>query len=296
MVVIEVGFPRPNFTGLKKYLAFSLPQIPGKILLWLIISSDRYFITHFINLSETGVYSSSHTLANLTSLFYMPISFVLYPVVSRLWEQKRISEVKSYLENSTRVFLMLSIPAAAGIALLSQPLLRVLTTPEFLAGNGLVLLLAVGTIFLGIYNINVNVILLVMKTKLLPLVIAIASATSVLMNFVLIPRLGILGAGVSNIVAYFVLAAIVTFWAKNVIHYRIDFILTGKVIAATLIMSVCLYFLRVDSVWKILLAIVVGAIVFGSVFILLKGLSAQDKQLIRRFVRGLIPGISKKIL
>jgi len=56
------GFPVLNFTGMKQFLAFSVPQMPSGVLLWIIAASDRYFITHFLGLSETGIYSSSNAL------------------------------------------------------------------------------------------------------------------------------------------------------------------------------------------------------------------------------------------
>ena len=77
VVIHEEGFPAPNFSGIRLFLVFSIPQIPSGILLWIIESSDRYFITHFLNLSQTGIYSTSNTLGGLIALFYAPISFVL---------------------------------------------------------------------------------------------------------------------------------------------------------------------------------------------------------------------------
>jgi len=192
MLVREVGWPLPNITGLKSYLAFSAPQMPGGILLWIILSSDRYLITHFLNLSETGIYNSSYALGSLISLFYFPIQFVLYPTLSRLWDEKRIHDVKNYLEYCSRLFLTLAIPAAAGIALLSQPLLKILTTSQFLVGDVLVLLISIGTLFLGIYQINVNIVMLLKKTKLLPLLIGVSSIVSIVINVILIPRFGLI--------------------------------------------------------------------------------------------------------
>ena len=94
-----------------------------------------------------------------------PIAFVIFPWVSRLWEENRIPAVKSYFEYAARLFLTLAIPSALGMFILSQPLLKILTTSEYLAGGVLVLLVAIGTIFLGIYQINVYIVLLAKKTK-----------------------------------------------------------------------------------------------------------------------------------
>jgi O-antigen/teichoic acid export membrane protein len=294
MIVREVGWPTPNVVGLKNYLSFSLPQIPGIVLLWLMSSSDRYFITHFLGLSQAGIYQSSYQLAAVVRMFYSPIVFVLYPTLSRLWDEKRFVEVKNYLQHSTRLLLTLGIPAAVGIALLSQPLLGLLTTREFLAGENLVFLISIGTVLLGINQINGQIILLEKRTRVLPLITVIASVVSVGMNTILIPRIGILGAGISNIVSYFVLALIVTIWVYRTISYKFDFQYVAKVVAATVPMAACIYFLRVDSIGGIFWGVISGILVFVAGLYVLRAFSEKDKRLIRGMLVRLVPGNTYK--
>ena len=289
MIIRDIGLPLPNLAGLKAFLAFSVPQIPSSILMWLVGVSDRYFITHFLSLSQTSVYSTSDTLGGLIALFYSPINFVLLPIVSRLWENKRTADVRIYLEYSTRLFLTLAIPAAFGLALLSQPLLKILTTSQYLAGSELVLLVAFGTIFLGIYEINMYIILLVQQTKWLPLMILGATVISVGINTTLIPRIGIIGGAIATIASYFVLAAIVTVWAKKAISYRFDYKFLSKVMAAALVMALCLYFLDANGILGIILAVIVGTVIYGGALLLMRAFSEQDKRLVRETLTEIIP-------
>jgi len=289
MIIRDIGLPIPNFGGLKAFLAFSVPQIPSSILMWIIGVSDRYFITHFLGLSQTSIYSTSDALGGLISLFFTPISFVLLPVLSRLWENKRIAEVRTYLEYSTKLFLTIAIPAALGLALLSQQLLQILTTSQYLAGSELVLLVAFGTIFLGIYQINMYIILLVKQTKWLPLMILGATVISVGINITLIPIIGIIGGAIATIASYFVLATIVTVWTRKAISYRFDLKFLIKVIAAALLMALCLYFLNAKSVLGIMIAIIAGTVIYGCALLLMRAFSQQDKRLVKQTISGIIP-------
>ncbi|MDD5093324.1 MAG: oligosaccharide flippase family protein [Dehalococcoidia bacterium] len=289
LIIREIGFPKPNTMGLGEFLAFSIPQLPSSLLLWIVSSSDRYFITHLISISQAGVYSSSNTLASLMALFYAPIGFVLYPTLSKAWEQNRLVEVRNYLEYSTKLFLTLAIPATAGLAILSQALLNLLTTPEFLVGGRLVLLVAIGAVFLGIYQMNLYIVLLVRKTKWLPLFVGAAAAISVGTNVALIPRIGIMGAAVSNIASYFLLASIVSLWARETVHYSIDLLYLGKVIVATLVMGLCLWVMDLNGPFGIILGAFSGMVIFGIGLLLMRAFSEQDKQLVRETVRALMP-------
>ncbi|MCL0058163.1 flippase [Dehalococcoidia bacterium] len=289
MIVNEVGIPHPSFQGIKSYLSFSVPMIPSGVLFWVINSSDRFFITHILSISEAGMYSVSHTLGSLISLFWMPIGFVLFPMVSKLWEQKEVSKVRNYFEYSTKLFLTLAIPAAVGIYILSQPLIAILATPEFMVGGGLVFLIALSTVLLGLWQINAYIILLVEKTKWFPLIIGIAAITNAGINIVLIPKVGIIGAAISTIVSYFMLSAIGTVWARRAISYKIDFRFLSKVVVATLVMALCLRFIEIGSALSIVLAVIAGAAIFGFVLFLSRTFSREDRRLIREALAGLNP-------
>jgi O-antigen/teichoic acid export membrane protein len=167
--------------------------------------------------------------------------------------------------------------------------LKSLTTTAYLVGWQLVLLIAIGGIFLGIYQINIYIMYLVKKTKWLPVLIAASSVTSVGINYLLIPRIGIMGAAISNIAAYFVLASTVSIWASKTIQYGIDLKHFAKVVAASTVMALCLHFLKIDNAQGIVLSVVIGAVVFGMILFLLGGLSFEDKQIIRQLIKGIIP-------
>ena len=281
MIINEIGIPHPSFQGVKSYLAFSIPMIPSGILFWVINSSDRFFITHFLSLSEAGIYSASYSLGSLVSLFWMPIAFVLFPTVSKFWEQKDSARVRSYFEYSAKLFLTLALPASVGLYILSQPLLGILTTAEFMVGGNLVFLIALGVILLGLWQINVYIILLVEKTKWLLLIIGIAALINAGINIVLIPKIGIMGAAISTIVSYFVLSAIGTIWARRVISYKLDFKFLSKVVLSALLMGFCLRFIAIDSALSIILVIIVGGIVFCLGLLLFGAFSREDRRLIK---------------
>ena len=286
MIVREIGLPKPAVEGLKGYLAFSVPQIPSGIVLWVIDASNKYFITHLLNLSQTGTYSASYTIGLLISVFYFPIHVVLFPTVSRLWEQKELSRVRSYFEYSNKVFLAVAIPGAAGLYILSQPLLAVFTSSDYMVGGGLVLLIALGIMLFGVYQINLYAILLVQQTKWLPLMVAIAVLTNAGINLALIPKIGIMGAAISTIVSYFILAAIVIVWSSKVISYRLDFRFLAKVIAGTLLMAFCLSFINIGGILGIIVTAVAGVSIFALALWLLRAFSSEDKKLIKEIILG----------
>jgi O-antigen/teichoic acid export membrane protein len=276
----EDGIPKPNFSYAGLLLAFSLPQIANSLLLWIVRLSDRYFITSFLGLTETGVYSSSIVLASVITLFYAPVNFVLYPLASKLWDNAEYSRVKKYLEASTKLFLLLSIPACAGLALLSQPLLKLLTTTGFLAGSLVVLLISVGNLCLGLFQLHVNIIYLEKRTKLLPAIISMAAFTTIILNFILVPIVGLLGSAIANIVSFSILAAVMIGYSSKRVKYRLDSILVIKSVFATVIMSVFLWLFRSDGIVNLVLSVLIGSMIYAVVLYFLKVFSDNDLRLL----------------
>jgi O-antigen/teichoic acid export membrane protein len=197
--------------------------------------------------------------------------------------------VKNYLEYSTRLFLALAIPGAVGLYMLSQPLLAIITTSQYVVGGGLVLLLAVGAILFGIYQINFQSVLLVQQTKWLLLMVGIAAAVNAGINIIMIPRIGIMGAAISVAVSYFVLATAATIWAWKVVGYKIDWRFLLKVIFAAIIMALCLRFIELGSALIIILAVIGGVVVYAVVLFLLRAFSREDLRLAREMLALLNP-------
>jgi len=287
-IIAKVGLPSAHIRGLKKYLLFGIPLLPSSLLLWILSSIDRFFVTNILGVSQAGIYSVSRSLANLCAFFLTPIAYNMFYTISGLWKKGEINRVKSYFEHSVKLFLTMAIPAAVGLAIISPSLLKILTTTEYVIPWELVLMLTLGVLFMGIYQINVYVILLIEQTKWLPLIMLIAAATNVGMNTILIPRIGINGAAISNIVSFFIQAVIVTFWARIAISYRFDFKYVGKIIFATLLLAVYLWFVKIDSIIGIILVIIGGVALYIIAFLLMKPFSIQDKEIIKDVGGGII--------
>lgn len=286
-LINRVGFSSPNFLNTKEYLSLSLPDIPNGIIIWILNASDRYFITFYLGLSQVGIYSASYTLGSVLSMFYAPISFVLFPFLTKFWEENELNKVKNYLKYSLKYFLLLSIPAAGGMFLISKPLLNVLATSQYAIGGLLTFLVAIGTIFLGIYQINIFIIYLEKKNKYIPLITSFAAGMNILLNIILIPKIGMIGAAVSTIISYSILALIATFWAKKSLKYNLDIESLTKVISATIIMMFLLSFIKISGTVQIILFIIAAAIIYFTLLIIFKTFSKSEKRLIYQFIKDI---------
>jgi O-antigen/teichoic acid export membrane protein len=198
-----------------------------------------------------------------------------------------VPRARSYLEYSTKLFLAFAIPGAAGLYILAQPLIGIFTTPAYMVGGELILLLALGSVLYGLYQMHVLIILLVQQTRWIPLMFAVAVVATIGIDLILIPRIGISGAVIATLVSCLILAVITLAWSNKVINYKLDFKFIAKVTAGALLMTFCLSFIKISGVLGIMIVAIAGALIFALWMWLIRAFSTEDRNLIKEIILGL---------
>jgi O-antigen/teichoic acid export membrane protein len=221
IIVSQIGFVIPRFTHIKEYLQFSLPLTPSALVRWITESSDRFLVTYFLGLGSAGVYSAAYSIGNLIQLFASPLQLILLPELSKLFDEDKIDQVRIYLSNSLRYFLLVTVPAVFGLSALAKPLLGIFTTQDFISGWFIIPIIALSGLLAGIFQIFVNIMLLVKETKSATYINIIAAISNVLLNLLLIPSIGIIGAALSTLISYFLMIVLCIYISMK--HFVFDY-------------------------------------------------------------------------
>jgi O-antigen/teichoic acid export membrane protein len=229
-----------------------------------------------LDLKQVGIYSASYTLGHFTTFLLTPISFTLFPVVSKLWEKGDLSEVKRYMRNSIRYYLLICTPSIAGIYYAAPILLRRLASQEFVTSRYLILFITLGFFCVGIYNIYLYVIHLREQTKYLPLFFLLVALINVVLNIFLIPQIGILGAAFSTFLAYLFQMIIIMVFSAKLFWVGFDVNLFAKSVISSLGMLYVLNLFSPENTRATLLALLVGATSYVVFMILLKGIGRKE--------------------
>jgi O-antigen/teichoic acid export membrane protein len=261
---------------LKDLFKFSLPFIPNLLLVWVLASSDRYFIVHLLSLSENAVYSVAYSLASILRLFYIPLSFVAYPLLVEFWEKDQKSAVRDILEKSMRVYIYFIIPSIFGLYVLGSKLIVILTTSDYIVPSTLILWFSLGILFLGIKEINIYIIHLIKKTYYTTIIISIACVINILLNYFLIKAIGIEGAAISTFISYLFLSTFVTLLARKEIYYKFDIKFMLKCIFASLIMFIIIQQVAITSIFTVLLVILLAVAIYLILTVILRCFTQED--------------------
>lgn len=179
----------------------SLALILHTILSWF----DSLILGYFKSISEVGIYNLALSIAGLISLPSFVGSSVLLPVFSELHEKKDNKNMNTIYSTAFKWLSILSLPIL--FVLISYPtsVLKIIGGTDFTIGNIVLIILSLGFIISTVVIPSTIVLLAVGKVKFLLMNTIIAVIINMVLNLLLIPKYGMIGAAIS----FFVTALIV---------------------------------------------------------------------------------------
>ena len=200
--LIRFAFSRPM---LDDALKFGLPRIPHAVANQMIGLADRYFLNAFATLRDVGVYSIGASFGLAPKLFLGAFEAAWTPFFLGLMKERDAPRIFGAM--STYVFAVLVL-IVAGLCAVATDVLRLTTTSQFHAAAEVTPWIALGVLFQGLYLLGSIGLVITKRTAWYPLATGIAAGVSLLSNYLLIPRFGVLGAAWSNAIAYATLAGV----------------------------------------------------------------------------------------
>lgn len=182
-------------------LKYCVPLIPTVILWWIINVSDRYMITYFIGSSENGLYTAASKIPNFVVLFAQ--------IFIDAWQLSAVDEYESESRGEffTKVFRVYSggvFAVASALILFCQLFTKILVAPSYYESWNYVPILIIATTYSCIVNFLASVYM-AEKKSLMSLVTAMTgTVTNIVLNLILIPKLGATGAAIATVTAFVV--------------------------------------------------------------------------------------------
>jgi O-antigen/teichoic acid export membrane protein len=199
----------------RKMLRFSLPLIPGNLAMWVLNTSDNFFIKHFYTMGDVGTYAFSYKVAML-------VQVLLVIPVQQAWSPFILSHIKDKDFIKLKINQMLQLFLAAGVSLVvflsffTKDILSLFAKPEYLEGTKIIFIAGSSYIMLGGCALMAIAYHVAEKTKLLPMYFTYGAIVNIVLNFYLINWFGLLGAATATFLSFFV---IFLFYCLNINKY-----------------------------------------------------------------------------
>ena len=256
LIVKYLGIGIGKWSNLKEQLAFALPTIPSNVSSWVVDSSDKYVIGILIGSVAVGCYSPGYALGSILLMFLSPFAVLLPAVLPEHYEKGDIREVDKYLSYSMKYYLLLTVPAAVGMSVLSKPLLYIITTPEIALGGYMVTpFVCLGAIFMGMYGITNNIMILEKNTMILGKLWIVVAISNIVLNLLLVPYLNILGAAIATLICYILAFAVTAIASKKTMRLPFNMKELLKIVVAASLMGIAVYLMHPIGIVNVLISI-----------------------------------------
>lgn len=269
-------------------LRFGLLLIPVMLAGWVMDLSDRYVLRLYRDLEEVAVYGVGYKIAMVLQIGVVWPFQLAWPAVSFAISRRAGHQV-TYARTLTYLSLLLAA-AVLGLALLAPVALPAIVGAGYRESAKVVPAVALAYALNGIHYCVSPGLHLSGKTRYLPLLSGAAAALNLGLNFLLIPRFGMLGAVWATVIAFLGLAAAT--WTLSQRNYPVDYEVGRllKIVAA----AGAVYFLATafeprGLAWSLVWHLAMAGVAFPALLVAFNFLDRDERSAVRRAVGRLAP-------
>lgn len=186
---------------LRPLLALAIPLVPNFLIYWVFNSSDKLMITTMLGVGAAGIYSVGSKLGHASQLIYTAFAggwqFFAFSTMNEKDQVRVNSVIFEYLG-------IISFSATAFICAWSRFIYELLFKGEYVSGYIVSPYLFLAPLLQMLFQVECNQFLVIKKTWPNMLILLAGAVVNILLNFILIPLLGIEGAAIATLFGYVV--------------------------------------------------------------------------------------------
>jgi O-antigen/teichoic acid export membrane protein len=195
--------PRPE--RLRPMLRFGLPTMPAELSLYALNVVDRVAIARLAGLAEAGLYALAVKFSQVVTVVVRAFNLAWPPLAYSIRDDGEARRAYSLV---VTYYLLVSFTIVLGLSLEARWVARALAAPEFFDSYEVVPLVSTGVTLYALYLVLSVAIGRAGRTEYNFPVTALALACNVMLNVVLVPPYGAVGAGVALVCSYVVMVAL----------------------------------------------------------------------------------------
>lgn len=281
------------FEGLKDCLLIFLPSVATQVYMVL----DKSMIG-WITKSEyaNGCYDMSEKIARLALTVVTSLGVALLPRIANLHYKNDENAIKEYVYKAYRTVGMIGIPMMFGLMGVSSTFIPLFLGPGYNDSVELLVIFSALVFIVGeSYVIGVSYLVSTEQQNIYTVTVTIAAVVNVLMNLLLIPITGAIGAAIASVAAEFVALVLQIVYCvfKKGFSVWMFVIPLGKYIFSGVIMLFFLFWAKMSfgsDIIDLIIYILIGVFVYtGCLFVL------KDELFIELFNKILLYTWKRKI-
>ncbi len=275
---------------IKPILQLFIPQIAVEVYTVL----DRTMLGRIIqDKTEVGYYTQSQKIIKILLVVVTALGTVMLPRIASKFSKKDTKAIKMYIEKSFNMLFLIAFPLVLGIIGVKEEFVPLFFGEGYDRCKLLMSVLCPIILFIGLSNvIGMQYLLPTKQQKKFTTSVTIGAIINFIINLLLIPNYGALGASIGTVVAELCVTLYQIIVTTKEINYIKIIKLSFKYLLSALVMFLVIFKISLDSMFiTIILKIGIGSIVYFIMLLLLKdqfliSLLKEGKNFTKKIVGG----------
>lgn len=256
-------------------IKFGIPLLFSELSYLLLQYASRYMIVAYHGENALGLYSVGYNLAMyLAGVLNLSLTYAVIPIFVEIYEKEGKEKTEVFLQRCMNYLLIVIIPICVGYYAISKELFITLASHKYESAASFSPIILLGIFLLGMNNIlNAG---LYLKKKAMTILIIMLSAVliNIVMNLVLLPSHGVMGAAIATLVACAASTILTMYLSFKYIVVRIDIKTVSYYLLLSILMLLVVRQIEISEDWLNL----IGKMIAG-VFIVASGVLLREREI-----------------
>jgi len=215
-IFYKMGYFKKTFTlkYTKDILNFGVPLILHSVSGVVLAMSDRYFISYFYDNSKVGLYTAAYQVSAILLLISMSANQAWSPMFMNLMKEKNFGMVNKII----KILFILFIVSAVVVYFVKGIIYHYFIGEKFQISLEYFSPLLIGFLFQSLYFLYTNYLFYYKKTKVLAMITFLGAILNLILNYILIKKLGVIGVAYSTAITYLLFFITVVIVSKKIYY------------------------------------------------------------------------------
>ena len=225
----------PDFALWRRMLRWGLPTMPAELSLYSLNFIDRLLIVRLVGLGPAGLYSLSVKFAQAVNVLVKGFQLAWPPLAYSI---KDDDEARVAYAVIVTWFVSVTTFFVAGLWLLSRWIVRALAGPEFFGSYKTIGLVSTGVMLYALYLVLVVVLGRTGRTEYNFPATGAGTVVNIVLNLILLPSMGIVGAGVSLVASYAVVLVLMYVFTQRLFKVPYEWLRLAQAVGLATVLVV----------------------------------------------------------
>lgn len=222
------------------FFAYGAPVAVSLLFEHLLSVGDRFVIAAFLGEAAAGTYAAGYAVADRSlSIIFLWLGATTGPLLIAAFEHHGAREARNVAQRTAGLMALIGFPAAAGLALVADPISQVLIGPEIAAeAAGIIPFIALSGLLNGFMTFYFHeAYVLGRKPRSMAIIMAVCAMFNIALNLILTPLLGLVGAALATVLCYAIALGVCVVHGRGVFALPIPVRAWFSALGATLVMA-----------------------------------------------------------